>query len=378
MFDVPETISGESGDSKFPIVILDGGFGTTLQDLFHKDISTPLWSAKPVDEEPEVIIDAHLAFLRAGARVILTATYQAAYDTVEAAGYSREHAERLMRKAVRLAQAAKARFLLEHPFVQGDEIKIALSLGPFGSTRSTHEFDGIYPPPYGPPESVPASEPNANYFVRDEDEEPAIEALKQFHLERLRIFAADKETWDDIDCIAFETVPLRREIRAIRRAVKELRQESKWRPWWISTVHPNGQFPEQSGHGEGRVQIPQVMDALLDDDTPSGGVVPDGVGLNCTPLENIAARLQDMTVYLQQRSLPRPWLIVYPNGGDWDVSAHDWATAGRSRALEGEAWARGLREAVQPALDSRVWRGIILGGCCKIGPREIAGLAKDV
>ena len=76
-----------------------------------------------------------------------------------------------MRKAVRLAQAAKARFLLEHPFVQGDEIKIALSLGPFGSTRSTHEFDGIYPPPYGPAASEPASDADINYFVRDEDEE---------------------------------------------------------------------------------------------------------------------------------------------------------------------------------------------------------------
>ena len=48
--------------------------GTTLEDLFHKDISHALWSAKPIDEDPEVIIAAHLAFLRAGANVILTAT----------------------------------------------------------------------------------------------------------------------------------------------------------------------------------------------------------------------------------------------------------------------------------------------------------------
>lgn len=49
--------------------------GTTLEDIFHVDIShTPLWSAKAVVEEPETIIQAHLAFLRAGARVLLTST----------------------------------------------------------------------------------------------------------------------------------------------------------------------------------------------------------------------------------------------------------------------------------------------------------------
>ena len=77
------------------VAILDGGFvrmydhdlrhhidslrnvyvqGTTLEELFHKDISAPLWSAKPVDSEPQVIVDAHLAFLRAGCDIILTST----------------------------------------------------------------------------------------------------------------------------------------------------------------------------------------------------------------------------------------------------------------------------------------------------------------
>lgn len=48
--------------------------GTTLENVFHQDISSPLWSAKPIDENPEIITQAHLAFLRAGARVILTST----------------------------------------------------------------------------------------------------------------------------------------------------------------------------------------------------------------------------------------------------------------------------------------------------------------
>jgi len=48
--------------------------GTTLETIFHQDISSPLWSAKPIDENPQIIVEAHLAFLRAGARVILTST----------------------------------------------------------------------------------------------------------------------------------------------------------------------------------------------------------------------------------------------------------------------------------------------------------------
>lgn len=49
--------------------------GTMLEDKYHEDIShNPLWSAKPIAQEPDVIIQAHLEFLRAGARVILTST----------------------------------------------------------------------------------------------------------------------------------------------------------------------------------------------------------------------------------------------------------------------------------------------------------------
>ena len=50
--------------------------GSTLEDTFKQEIArTPLWSAKPIQENPESIVDAHLAFLKAGAGIILTSTY---------------------------------------------------------------------------------------------------------------------------------------------------------------------------------------------------------------------------------------------------------------------------------------------------------------
>lgn len=48
--------------------------GTTLEDVLHKDISHPLWSAHLIESDPESIVAAHLAFLNAGSSVILTAT----------------------------------------------------------------------------------------------------------------------------------------------------------------------------------------------------------------------------------------------------------------------------------------------------------------
>lgn len=50
--------------------------GTTIEDDFHFDIShTPLWSAKAVVEAPDVIVQAHLAFMRSGADIVLTSTF---------------------------------------------------------------------------------------------------------------------------------------------------------------------------------------------------------------------------------------------------------------------------------------------------------------
>ena len=51
-----------------------------MEDLFNKDISSSLRSAKLIDDDPETIINAHLAFLRAGADIILTSTHVTFHD----------------------------------------------------------------------------------------------------------------------------------------------------------------------------------------------------------------------------------------------------------------------------------------------------------
>ncbi|KAJ7762510.1 Homocysteine S-methyltransferase [Mycena metata] len=212
-------------------VVLDGGLGTTLETAFGLELShTPLWSAKAVIEHPEILVDAHLAFLRAGAKIILTSTYQCSLSTFANAGYSHTDAREIMSKCVQLAAEARSRFnderanssVPDQPDGELDEhaIKIALSLGPFGAGLSpAQEFDGYYPPPFGPRGYTHGGD-NRNAFSKDDQgrkgEEEATAALAQFHLERLRVFADDKAAWDALDFIAFETVPVVREIRAAR------------------------------------------------------------------------------------------------------------------------------------------------------------------
>ncbi|KII92717.1 hypothetical protein PLICRDRAFT_172773 [Plicaturopsis crispa FD-325 SS-3] len=364
------------------VLLLDGGLGTTLEDVFHKDIShTPLWSSKLVEEDPQAIVQAHLAFLRAGARVILTSTYQSAFNTFERAGHTQEDAVRIMRESVKLASDARAVFV-EEDVAKTEDVQIALSLGPFGATLSpAQEFDGFYPPPYGPKAYSPTGD-NRNTFDAESPEavEASIQALSEFHLERLSVFARDVETWPAIDCVAFETAPLAREVKAIRRAVDQLQHTVQMKPWWISLIFPHGRYPEGQGSpGDQRLEMRDVVEAALG--TDEGGV-PDGIGINCTEtqfLPRLIAELADAVAEKAPTAQKKPWLVVYPNGGDvYDTVTQTWGPSTTGEGRKGDAWARQVGAVVQQIQRQAVWSGLIVGGCCKTGPEEIRALGLEL
>src|SRR5438309_5795688 len=58
------------------VVILDGGLATELERR-GADLRDPLWSAKLLLENPDLIRQVHLDYFRAGAEVATTASYQA-------------------------------------------------------------------------------------------------------------------------------------------------------------------------------------------------------------------------------------------------------------------------------------------------------------
>ena len=76
-------------------VMLDGALATELERR-GAELNHPLWSAKMLIEEPEMIRQVSQDYLKAGADIITTATYQASFEGFEKAGISRSQASYLM------------------------------------------------------------------------------------------------------------------------------------------------------------------------------------------------------------------------------------------------------------------------------------------
>lgn len=361
-------------------VISDGGLGTTLETDFNVNISnTPLWSSRAIIEQPDVMTQAHLAFFRAGAQVILTSTYQSSFSTFYQAGYQKEEAIEIMRKSVQLANEARKIFNSERPAGSYD-VRIGLSLGAFGaSLEISHEFDGFYPPPYGP-RAYHTEGGNLNSYSSDEieQERASTDALALFHFERIELFLSDPKTWGQIDCVAFETVPLLREIRAIRKAMEMVEARIKRdglepKPWWIETVFPDGKFPETPRVG-GTFTVADVAAAALKDD---GLPTPSGFGINCTDMVHVRTLTPQVTDAVKKlHLLQKPWFVVYPNGGDvYDPVTQTWTVIDtKTEAEKHEEWAQNMEHVVKGIGSEASWGGIIVGGCCRTNHEDIQTL----
>ena len=223
---------------KCPILLLDGGLGTTLEAPPYNtkfSQSTPLWSSHLLVSSPEILEDLQRDFVRNGADILLTATYQASFEGFAATprvsplassltggkgtnhelstermtliGYGKDEAKGFMRNAVLIAQSA---FSL-HSYERDKKGLIALSLGAYGATmRPSQEYTGDYPPT----------------LMADAS------GLSNWHAERLAVFTESQQTWDAVDFVAFETIPLLEEVYAIRRSMAKVVSGEKRRKWW--------------------------------------------------------------------------------------------------------------------------------------------------
>jgi homocysteine S-methyltransferase len=70
----PIALSLKDGET-LPLLLLDGGMGTCLELFGHNIADSPLWSASVIEKEATAIVRAHLAYLEAGADIIITNTY---------------------------------------------------------------------------------------------------------------------------------------------------------------------------------------------------------------------------------------------------------------------------------------------------------------
>ena len=77
------------------VLVADGGLATELEARGN-DLSDSLWSARLLMDAPEQILDAHLAFFRAGAAIATSASYQASFGGFARRGLDRGRAAGLM------------------------------------------------------------------------------------------------------------------------------------------------------------------------------------------------------------------------------------------------------------------------------------------
>ncbi|MFU8840799.1 MAG: homocysteine S-methyltransferase [Nitriliruptoraceae bacterium] len=248
------------------VAILDGGLATTLAAR-GADLSGGLWSARVLRERPELVREAHADFLRAGADVVISASYQVSVEGFRAAGIAQAEAERLLRASVGLAR--EARELAGRP-----DALVAASIGPYGAAQADgSEYHGDY--------------------------DTTVSDLRHFHRWRLEVLGSEQP-----DLLAIETLPSAAELEVLL----ELLEEQPGPPAWITFACRDG-----THLADGTPFAAAATRAAA-----SARVV--GVGINCTPPRYVAELLASLG------PVPRAThLVVYPNLGDsWDPAQGRW------------------------------------------------------
>ena len=289
-------------------IILDGGLATQCEAM-GCDISGHLWSAKLLRTDPDAIYRAHTAYLRAGAQIIISASYQVSRPGFRRASLRDEDADEALAASIALARAARDDFAKETP--SRTPALVAASVGPYGATL----HDG--------------SEYTGAYAINTA-------ALRDFHRERLEIL--DRS---GADLLACETIPSLDEARVL----KELLQTAET-PAWVSFSCRDGRHISDG--------TPVDVAAALFRDHPN----VFAVGVNCTAPNHVLDLVRRI-----HGAVPDMQIIAYPNSGEsYEADDNSW---------HGEAL-----DASFPA-QARAWHAAgasIIGGCCRVGPAEIAKL----
>ncbi len=274
------------------------------------DIGGPLWSARVLRAAPEAIEQLHYDYYTAGARVAIAASYQASYEGFAALGIGADETTALLRRSVDLARSARARYRDDHPSGRR-ELFVAASIGPHGAIS----HDG--------------AEYRGDYGL-------SVEELVAFHRRRFGVLAAA-----GADFLACETIPVLDEARALAALLGQHPGVSAW----MSFTSPDG---IHTSHGEPLADCARLADAV-------SGIF--AVGVNCVRPEVVGEAIRAL------RSGTDKAIVIYPNSGErWDAKTQDWGGSPdrSSLAAHAPAWiADGA---------------MLVGGCCRIGPAEIAAL----
>lgn len=294
-------------------LILDGGLATQLEAR-GCDLRDDLWSARLLQDDPDLIRQVHSDYLWAGADCIITASYQATIEGFVRHGRSDVEAVALLQRSVALAVEARDAFWALPSNREKGRLRplVAASIGPYAAYRADgSEYTGVY------------------------DLDTA--GLLAFHQRRWQILNATPA-----DLFACETIPSYSECVVLA----ELLHGTPGRVAWFSFACRDG--------------------AHISDGTPlavcarhlAGMDQVAAVGVNCT-----APRFIPDLIRVLREASDKP-IIVYPNSGEvYDAVQQGWV--GESVPAEFGTY-------------SREWRKLgagLIGGCCRTTPAHIRQIA---
>ncbi|XP_076749726.1 betaine-homocysteine S-methyltransferase [Xylocopa sonorina] len=308
------------------IKILDGGFSTQLAiHVDDKIDGDPLWTARFLITNPKAIISTHLDFLKAGADIILTNTYQASVD-----GFSKymniteEESLNLFCKAVDYAK--EARNLYKQGIENGKNILnasplIAGSIGPYGAClHDASEYSGKY--------CSSVSE----------------EVLINWHRPRIQ-----KLLNSGVDMLAIETIPCKKEAVAL---VKLLREFPNSKAWLSFSCRDGKSIADGSNFQDVALQC--YRQAL------PGQIL--AIGVNCIPPQNVTSLLKGINDNCKE-FVP---LVIYPNSGEKYTLEHGWM-----KQEEGHS----LHDFIHEWLNLGVR---YIGGCCRTNATDVEKIRAEV
>ena len=262
-------------------VVLDGGLATQLEAQGHK-LDSALWSARLLHEDPDAIVQAHLAYFAAGAQVATTASYQASMDGFVHAGMTPAEAQKLIKRSVRLAEQARANCQDDH------DRWIAGSVGPYGAALA----DG--------------SEYRGDYDL-------SVQELRKWHRPRIELLAEV-----GVDVLALETIQCLVEVEALLAEI-----DGSGQPCWLSVTCAGDRTRAGEPVEEAFALARDVEETIA-------------VGANCIDPAGASALAR-----IASQAAGKP-VVIYPNSGErWDAVTRAWMGPATFQAEDVRDWVTG-------------------------------------
>lgn len=295
------------------ILILDGGLASELERK-GANLNDPLWSAKILLENPHLLKEVNYEYLRAGADIISTATYQASFEGFAQKGLSKKEATSLFKKSVEIAKEVRSDFWNQKEN-RKDRIYplISASIGPYGAYLA----DG--------------SEYTGNY-------QRTYEQIFDFHYPRMKLLAEN-----GADIFAFETFPNLKEVEGVLKILEEFPKMTAW----LSFTCKDAEHISDGTPIAEAVSLTNHSNQII------------AIGFNCVPPQLAEPLLKKAALVTKKP------LLIYPNNGDdWDANNKCWIP--QSKPFDFEMAAKKWFE-----LGAR-----LIGGCCQTTPIDIQKIRK--